>query len=677
MPAPAPQDEKPAPAPRDEKLARRVEPKPAADEKNEITYSGRVLNPDDKPAVGAKVYLLITDARPGDVPKVQAVTDKEGRFSFSAPPREGQLFVTADGFAPAWVVKPGKLEEMPLRLVRDDVPVHGRILDLQGQPVVGATVRVHALKAPRDGTLDKWLNAVKVPRDRLPVEQEHLASFANAALPHFFPPTATDKEGRFEIKGLGPERVIGLTVEGPTIESESIDVMTRPGVSEVRLRRFAQLPRGDLVIYRPPTFDAIAAPCRVISGVVRDKESRKPVAGAVVRASEVIGNPVAFIQTTTDRDGKYRLTGVPRKPGLYGPRFYWKNTLVVLPPDGEPLLAVSQAIPEDEKAAPAVVDFDLPHGVWLQGQVKDKATGRGVRARLGYLVFVDGANDDEVRRLYIPPIFGMAHYTDREGNYRIVVAPYRGLIGARAEDEGREHYRAAVGADTIDGKQQNKDGSLAFRGHPLTLQANDFDTLVEIKPEKGAKSLTCDLLLDPGRTVVVQVRGPDGKPLAGVHAFGQFARGFWSDEPLPAEFTVYAVAPGEKRTLVLRHPEKNLTSRYQFKEDERGSIIVTLEPGATITGRLLGDNGRPMKQAQIMVYYRPAKDGPAYLLSRDARSDDDGTFRLDALPPGMIWSAYVLLPDEHPLRWPMFTELSIKSGATTKLGDVKPPKGKE
>ena len=71
------------------------------------------------------------------------------------------------------------------------------------------------------------------------------------------------------------------------------------------------------------------------------------------------------------------------------------------------------SMPEAKEATPAVVDFDLPRGVWLEGQVKDKATGRGVRARLGYLVFADGTNDDEARLLYIPPIFGMAHYTDR------------------------------------------------------------------------------------------------------------------------------------------------------------------------------------------------------------------------------------------------------------------------
>ena len=278
----------------------------------------------------------------------RAVTDGDGRFSFPEPPGE-DVFVTADGFAPAWVIKLGKTEDNPLRLAKDDVPVRGRLLDLQGQPVAGATVRVHALRGrPRKGKLDKWLDAVKVRRDGLYTEYEHMPMFAHASLAHFFPPATTDKEGRFDIKGIGRERAAALLVQGPTIESQEINVLTRPGVSEVRVPVYAEFLPDERLIYRPPTFDLTAAPCRVISGVVRDKETHKPVAGAVVRIADPIGNPITFIQTTADKDGKFRLTGVPRKPR---PLRY--TAVIALPPAGEPLLAVSSPMPEgkDETAA--------------------------------------------------------------------------------------------------------------------------------------------------------------------------------------------------------------------------------------------------------------------------------------------------------------------------------------
>ena len=61
-----------------------------------------------QPAIRAKVYALRwTDG--AKAPKVRAETDKDGRFSFTAPRGPSQLFVTAAGCGPAWVKKPGKI----------------------------------------------------------------------------------------------------------------------------------------------------------------------------------------------------------------------------------------------------------------------------------------------------------------------------------------------------------------------------------------------------------------------------------------------------------------------------------------------------------------------------------------------------------------------------------------
>ena len=73
---------------------------------------------------------------------------------------KAQIAVAAPGFAPAWVeagdlVKRG---EATLRLVRDDVPVRGRVLDSQGRPVAGVVVRIRAIWEVKDGVdLDAML----------------------------------------------------------------------------------------------------------------------------------------------------------------------------------------------------------------------------------------------------------------------------------------------------------------------------------------------------------------------------------------------------------------------------------------------------------------------------------------------------------------------------------------
>src|SRR5205807_879338 len=52
------------------------------EDKESVTYSGRVLDPDGKPLAGAKVYLL-DQSSAKEPPKVRATTDADGRFGFT------------------------------------------------------------------------------------------------------------------------------------------------------------------------------------------------------------------------------------------------------------------------------------------------------------------------------------------------------------------------------------------------------------------------------------------------------------------------------------------------------------------------------------------------------------------------------------------------------------------
>src|SRR5262249_2347222 len=158
------------------------------------------------------------------------------------------------------------------------------------------------------------------------------------------------------------------------IETREVDVVTRTGITPLSVPLYATQLGDDRLIYSPPTFDYAAAPGRVVSGVVRDKTTGKPVAGAVVRLSEdaPLSNPVYFIKSTTDAEGRYRLTGLPLKA-----RPFRRGDIIALGPAGEPYLALQRGLPQRD-TKPVVFDFDLPQGVWLEGQVKDKVTGRGV-----------------------------------------------------------------------------------------------------------------------------------------------------------------------------------------------------------------------------------------------------------------------------------------------------------
>src|SRR5262249_59116772 len=117
----------------------------------------------------------------------------------------------------------------------------------------------------------------------------------------------------------------------------------------------------------------------------------------------------------------------------------------VLPPGGEPYLPLRQAIPADREAKETKFDFDLPRGVWLEGQVKDKATGRGVPAQLQYFAFTEWKLEG---RMILPVGEGVQQFhdpfrqltTDEQVKFRILAAAERGMLAATATGEGANRY---------------------------------------------------------------------------------------------------------------------------------------------------------------------------------------------------------------------------------------------
>src|SRR5262249_54887040 len=152
----APQQAKGSPQPSAEKKPA----EPAKDkEKGPIDVSGQVLDPDGKPAAGAKVYLL-GSKRIGA--EAVATADADGKFRFTAKPEDvgfdGRVLAAAEGHAPDWIdLSRCEQGAVTLRLRTDDVPFTGRVVTLEGQPVAGATVEAERLGAPAEGDLKAWL----------------------------------------------------------------------------------------------------------------------------------------------------------------------------------------------------------------------------------------------------------------------------------------------------------------------------------------------------------------------------------------------------------------------------------------------------------------------------------------------------------------------------------------
>src|SRR5262249_30689943 len=165
------------------------------------------------------------------------------------------IVATAERHGPAVSVR-GAFEpagDLTLRLARDDVPINGRVLDLQGKPIAGVKGRVDELSVPKAGDLTPWLEALEANKlDGFNIEHRFLESASIAPSARLFPDIVTDAEGRFQIKGVGRERVVGLTLEGPTIVRSHggarVRVRTRPG-KPIRSAMFARNPEGGQISY--------------------------------------------------------------------------------------------------------------------------------------------------------------------------------------------------------------------------------------------------------------------------------------------------------------------------------------------------------------------------------------------------------------------------------------------
>jgi RNA polymerase sigma factor (sigma-70 family) len=645
------------------------------------SYAGRVVDPAGRPVAGAQLYLLYYTPRALPIP-LRATSDADGRFHFTVakadfdqsasnePWDQAVVVAKAEGYGlgvpQIEVGKPVRQTDLTLHLAADDVPVSGRVIDLQGQPVAGVTVRLQALFWSPQGNLSAWLRDLQERKLAYPTLRQHLVSLEGGwmgrDLGKVFPPAVTGPDGRFRLPGVGRERVAALRIEGPTIVVTELFAMTRPG-SMIQAASWND-PGSKKETFVGSPFTHVAAPCRPIVGVVRDKDTGKPIPGAVVESYQIAGSRLAertILRTVTDRQGRYRLTGLPKGEG---------NVLRARPPENLPYLMSLHSIANTPGIEAVTADFQLKHGVRIRGRVFDKATRGPVHAQVQYFVFEDNPNLKEV------PAWTTAYLESNaaDGSFELVGLPGRGLIGALAWDS---RYRRGVGAEKVRGLQ--RDG--IFRTYPHLCIPSNFSTMAEIDVRVGTDA-TCELALDSGRVLTGKVLGPDRRPLAGVRVRGLSDIDTWEHEPLEsAEFTVTGLVPGKPRLLQFGHSEKRLAACRVISTDDKAPITIVLGPAATLTGRILTPEGRPMTKGEIVGVegwrpmsqpVPPREDLSISTFPREAHPDKDGRFRIEGLAPGLTYSLGLRTGD-YLLSFVdgKGDQVSVAPGKATDLGDLR------
>src|SRR5262249_43904873 len=130
-----------------------------------------------------------------------------------------------------------------------------------------------------------------------------------------------------------------------------------------------------------------------------------------------------------------------------------------------------------------------------------------------------------------------------------------------------------------------------------------------------------------------------------------------------AEFTVREFNPRRPRDVFFQHLEKGLVGIAQPPKENGGSVTVRMEPGATVTGRLVDADGKPRAGVDLEVSFR-TKERPRWRGYSPAtiRTDREGRFRLAALLPGY---QFRLQADKGVMEFGR----TLRSGETMDLGD--------
>ena len=276
-----------------------------------MSYRGRVVDEHDAPVAGAEVRILGEPGSDAIVPLRDRFTSgPDGGFSFAAP-EDVVLEARKAGFAPAR----GRVDytvrvtgQLTLRLTRPSgglLAIQGIVEDSAGTPLPGASVTAQA-RASRDATVVRTAADGTFKLDGLEAGSWRLvAERAGSALP-VAPFTVivqsitartisvVDPEGRYALDDLAPGTAV-LTVVAPGYapSAEARVPVPAPGAA-------------------PAIADFELAPGGWLSGVVRSRGSRAPVAGATV---EVEGMPTSAgipvrVEAVSGPDGRFELAGV-------------------------------------------------------------------------------------------------------------------------------------------------------------------------------------------------------------------------------------------------------------------------------------------------------------------------------------------------------------------------------
>jgi RNA polymerase sigma factor (sigma-70 family) len=587
-----------------------------------VAIKGQVLGPRGNPIAGAQILLGLPVTEPGNwtSPRRLAISGADGRFEIALP-GEAQgvsgargtdrptIAALVRGLGPDWVQfdPPRTGNELTLRL-RDDVPIEGRLIGLEGRPVAGLTVYAASLTEVPGELLEKLRqNAGKMNPELWGEMRKALILGKDGPIS----PVRTGTDGRFRLAGIGRDRGVTLLIEGESLEQSFAMIFTSNDPAYIP----PILPSdgsGDRKLFGP-RFELTVAPGRVIEGVIRDRDSGRPVGGANVH-SWTIG------MTTSDGQGRFRIPGQPKRP----------DNIIDVTTDGQPYIKVDKTVGDPPGMGPIPVDITLKRGVWVEGQVRNRADGRPVRAIVQYYPTRDNPHLKECpdASFLDNNVSDEAEFsTDAHGQFRAIALPGPGILTVRTIE--RDYLTARPISP--------KDAGNVLHPANFEYMMKQYQALVPLNPGDVEKMTIPDMVVNRGRTQHVHVVGPEGKPVAGTRMLAALIPDLSGVVSSGSEFSFVHPDPDTDQSILIVNRDETAGKLIVVKGDEADPISITLQSAGTVTGRLVDDEGRPRPNVPFVVML-DLTTTRFERFSVQPPTGPDGRFRIGGLVPGVSYN---------------------------------------
>jgi hypothetical protein len=628
-----------------------------------MVVAGRVVDPEGKPVSDATIMVYAHHKAPG----------RGGEFDQGGPAAIGQTRVNssggfhlettrtsssryyevgavalAPGFGTGWVDLSPDAEQpiAEIRLLPEQI-IHGRLVDIQGQPAPGVQARVQVMGRIAGGNL----------------EGLHFWG-TEQALPAWPAPVTTDAQGRFTLRGIGRGLMINLVV---------VDEQHRFA------RQFVQITTDDAP--GPKHLTLVLEPAKIITGRVRYADTGQPVTNAVlsVAASETQFGSMYDTSFRADADGRFRLNPTPGN--------YFRVSAHA--PPGQPYLIAQKEFAWTKGKVEHIADIALRRGVLIRGKVTEASSGNPIEGTtVEYHPYLKKGVGEGIISGWPGTVS-----TASDGTYQIAVMPRPGHLVYRAPND--DYVLQAIGQLRI---LQDLPGGRRFYAHAFV--AYDMKT--------GSDDRKIDVALQRGMAVKGMAVGPDGRPIpegmiisrAIIAQLGRVWNGDYKGIIHEGHFELHGLAPDTEVPFYFLDPSRKLgaTVNLSGKSGRGGTMTVRLEPCGTAQARLIDPQGKPVPNYSssflITIVVTPGPSGfrrhkanegrlvadegflcnidrANYWISNGPRSDAQGRITLPALIPGALYRLHDLAAEGKPDGVPFLKEFSVKPGELTELGDIR------